>query len=160
MVNYAYKCKKSVTKLHLIKGQKTKFPGEHASSLPHALHTDTYLPPLPPLGKKLNPDYLHVSVYSRRFRITSSIAATCITIAPAHRFLKVCISWSTLGGPLSGQTVLLFKAFLSSDSFCSVNETKVNTILHRTPVGVVLKISDERNRRPLLASVLAWHCAI
>ena len=50
MVNYA--CAKKVpdsTKLRLLKGQKTKLPRgsmpPDPPSLPHALHTDTYLPP-------------------------------------------------------------------------------------------------------------------
>ena len=67
MVNYS--CAKKVqdsTKLRLLKGQKTKFPQGSMPpdfpTLPHALHTDTYLPPPiihtisfgpPPLGKKL-----------------------------------------------------------------------------------------------------------
>ena len=54
-------CKKvpDFTKLCLIKGQKTKFPVPGPPSLPHALHTNTYLIPnnpynliLPPLGQK------------------------------------------------------------------------------------------------------------
>ena len=65
MINYV--CAKTVpdlTKLHLIKGPKSKFqnfPREHAPdppNLPHALHTNTYLPHtpynliLPLLGQK------------------------------------------------------------------------------------------------------------